>query len=110
MDPVFADLISVSLVYRLDLVAQIVNQTHHGLEVPPFAAHALPYLAIVLEGPERDQCVMGGAATEYFRAGMPDVRVACCLITNAAPERRAQTYHWVVQQYHNHNLGPRQAG
>jgi len=49
----------VAGVHWLDLVAEVVNQAHHGFEVPAFATHALPYLEIILEGPEGDQRVVG---------------------------------------------------
>jgi hypothetical protein len=49
----------VSVVNRLDLVAEIIDETHHGLEVPSLTAHALPYLTVILEWPERYQSVVG---------------------------------------------------
>jgi hypothetical protein len=42
----------------LDLIAEIVNDAHHSLEVPSFAAHALPYLAVVFEWSEGDQSIV----------------------------------------------------
>jgi hypothetical protein len=42
----------------LDLVAEIVNEAHHSLEIPSFAAHALPYLAVVFEWSEGDQSIV----------------------------------------------------
>jgi hypothetical protein len=58
LDPVFANLISVTRVNWLDLVAEVVDETHHGLEVPSFAAHALPYLAVILEWSERYESIV----------------------------------------------------
>jgi hypothetical protein len=51
-------LVAVAGVNRLDLIAEIVDETHQGLEVPSFAAHALPYLAVILEWSEGNQSVV----------------------------------------------------
>jgi hypothetical protein len=58
LDPVFANLISVTRVNWLNLVAEVVDETHHGLEVPSFAAQALPYLAVILEWSERYESIV----------------------------------------------------
>ncbi len=60
-------------VHRLDLIAEIVDQAGHGLEVPAFAAHALPYLAVVFEGSEGDEGVVGGTASEDFCSRVSDM-------------------------------------
>jgi hypothetical protein len=57
-DPVQANLVAMPRMDRLDLIAEIIYETHHGLEIPAFAAHALPYLAVILKGAKRDQGVM----------------------------------------------------
>ena len=62
-NPVFADLIPVSRMHGLDLIAEIVNEAHHSLEVPSFAAHALPYLAVVFEWSEGDQSIVRRTST-----------------------------------------------
>jgi hypothetical protein len=36
-DPIFANLISVTVVYWLYRIAKIINQAHHSLEIPSFA-------------------------------------------------------------------------
>jgi hypothetical protein len=76
LDPVFADLVSVSRVHWLDLVAEIVDEAHHGLEVPSFASQTLPNLAVIFERSERDESVVRRATTEHFGARVSDVRVA----------------------------------
>jgi hypothetical protein len=62
--------------YGLDLIAEIVNEAHHSLEVPSFAAHALPYLAVVFEWSEGDQSIMGRTSTQYFGSGVSDMRIS----------------------------------
>lgn len=76
LDPVFADLVAVSWVHGLDLVAQVVDEAHHGFEVPSCAAQTFPYLTIIFEGSEGDQGIVGGAASEDFGAGVSDVGVS----------------------------------
>ena len=94
---------------RLDLVPQVVDQAHHGLEVPASAAHALPYLAVVFERSEGNQSVVGGAATEDLGARVSNVRIACHFLRMREFEIEDRTYHWVAQWSHNRNLGHHQA-
>ena len=63
----------MTVVNWLDLVAEVVDETHHGLEVPSFAAHALPYLAVILKWSKGYQSVVGRAASEDFRPGVSDM-------------------------------------
>ena len=61
----------------LDCVAEVVEQTGEGGEGPVGAAEGFPALTVVGEGPEGDECVVGGAAAEDFCAGVADVRISC---------------------------------
>jgi hypothetical protein len=72
-DPVYADLISVSRMHGQNLIAEIVNKTHHSLEVPSLAAHALPYLAVIFEWPEGDQSIVGRTSAQDFGSGVSDM-------------------------------------
>ena len=55
VDPVQAKLVSVTLMYGLDGVPQVVEQSGECLEIPAFAALCLPSLAIVfISTPGRD--------------------------------------------------------
>lgn len=60
-------------VHGLDLVAEVVDEAGHGLEVPAVAAHAFPYLTVVFKGSEGDQGVVGGTATKDLCSRMSDV-------------------------------------
>jgi hypothetical protein len=41
-NPIFADLVAMPWVDRLNLVTEIVYETHHSLEIPAFAAQTFP--------------------------------------------------------------------
>ena len=58
-------------------VAEVVEDAGEGLEGPAFAAERFPDFAVVLEGPEGDKGIVGGAAAEDFGARVADVGVAC---------------------------------
>lgn len=73
LDPILADLVAVAGMDGLDLVAEVVNQPHHGLEVPACAAQTLPYLHIVVKGSEGDQGIVRRAASKNLSSGVSDV-------------------------------------
>lgn len=52
LNPILANLVSVTWVNWVDLVAEVVNETHHGLETPSFGSQTLPDLTIILEWTE----------------------------------------------------------
>lgn len=85
LNPVLAELVPVALVDGLERVAQIVNNTGEGLERPTFAARFLPQAGIVLEGSERDEGVVAGAATEDLGARVTDITVACRQLEISSP-------------------------
>ena len=95
--------------HGLDLVTQVVDEAHHGLEIPPFAAHAFPYLTVVLKGSEGDECVVRRAAAEDFGAGVSDVRVTCSRVRGGEIKNEERTCHWAVQWFHSRNQGHHQA-
>jgi hypothetical protein len=68
-------------VHRLEGVAQVVNDAGEGLKVPALAALGHPVTAIILEGTEGDQSVVGGATTEDLRAGVTDMAVTCGVVS-----------------------------
>lgn len=83
LDPVNAELVPVALVDGVDVVAEVVQQAGHGLEVPASAALLLPHLHVVLEWTERDECVVAGASTEHLCSRMSNVRVTHGLLSGA---------------------------
>lgn len=66
--PVLAQGVAVAGVHGLDGVAQLVHQTHEVGERPPLGAERLPDLQVVLKGPEGDERVVRGAATQHLGA------------------------------------------
>jgi hypothetical protein len=75
LDPVLAELVTVTGVDRLHGVAQVVNDASEGLEVPALAALGHPLAAIILKGTERDQSVVARATTQDLGAGVADMAV-----------------------------------
>jgi hypothetical protein len=58
VDPVKAELVTMPLVNGLNGVAEVVEDTHEGLEGPSSAALRLPSLAVILKWSERDESVV----------------------------------------------------
>ena len=58
VNPVDAQLVAVPLVNGLWGGAEVIKDTHEGLEAPPDAALLLPPLAVILEWSERDKSVV----------------------------------------------------
>jgi len=83
VNPVQAELVAVSLVDGLDRVSDVVQKTGEGLEAPSLAALGLPTLAVVLEGAERDEGVVGRASTQNLCTRVADVGVAHGLLGGA---------------------------
>jgi hypothetical protein len=66
----------VTGVHGLESVTQAIDHAGEGLKVPALAALGDPVLAVILEGAERDQSVVTGAAAQDFGAGVADEAVA----------------------------------
>lgn len=75
--PVLAELVAVAVVYGLDAVAKVVDETNELLEAPAITALGLPLLEIVFEWAERDKGVMRRAASKDLGTGVADVGVSC---------------------------------
>jgi hypothetical protein len=72
-NPIFADLVAVTRVNWLDLVSEIIDESHHGLKIPAFASHAFPHLTVIFKWPEGNQGIVRGAASENFGSGVSDM-------------------------------------
>ena len=72
-DPVFAELVAVAGMDRLNRVSDGVKEPVEGVEGPAGAAKGFPYGGIVGEGAEGDKGIVGGASAENFGAGVADV-------------------------------------
>jgi hypothetical protein len=83
LDPVLGQLVTVTRVDGVQLVAEVVNMAHHVLKVPALAALSNPSLHVMTEGTERDQGVVRRATTEDLGARVPNVAVAIGLLSCA---------------------------
>lgn len=83
LNPVLAKLIAVPSMYRLESVAQIVNVSSDILKGPALASLGNPAVHIMAERAERDQSVVGRAASKDLGTRVTDMAVAHGLLCRA---------------------------
>lgn len=80
LDPILGQLVSVTRVDGVQLVAQVVDAAHDGFEVPTLATLGDPSVHIVTERSEGDEGVVRRATTEDLGSRVSDVTVAIGLL------------------------------